>query len=191
MKIKKGNAGYIEVRKKATILKCVLEFGIVIALLALGIWQTETRLNMLTMVAILGCLPASKALVEVIMIVPHHSIEKNVADEIAGKTELLTTVYDLVLTSEKNIMPIDCIVISGNTIYGYTSNKKTDIAFAAKHIRQILSANKFSKLNIKIFDAYNAFISRAEGLNNIAAIEKEDTKEQEETIRQVILNISL
>ena len=33
MKIKKGNAGYIESRKRQVILKTVVEFGIVIALL--------------------------------------------------------------------------------------------------------------------------------------------------------------
>lgn len=165
MKVKKGNAGYIEKRKKAAILKAVLEFGIVIALLALGIWQTKTRMNVLTIVAVLGCLPASKALVEVIMLLPHHSIDKSVADEIAEKTSLLTTAYDLVLTSEKHIMPIDCVVISNNTIYGYTSSKKTDITFAGKHIRQMLFSNQFTKATVKIFDTYNAFLSRAEGLN--------------------------
>lgn len=191
MKIKKGNAGYIESRKRQVILKTVLEFGIVIELLLLGIWQTGDRLNMLTVVAILGCLPASKALVELIMIMPHHSTEQNVADEIAGNTELLTTVYDLVFTSEKNIMPVDCLVISDNNICGYTSNAKTDTALTAKHIKQILNANKYTKISVKIFDNYKAFLSRAEGLNNIAAVEKADTKEKEANIRQIILNISL
>lgn len=42
MKATKGEAGYIQARKKQLILKAVLEFGIVIALLILGIWQTHT-----------------------------------------------------------------------------------------------------------------------------------------------------
>ena len=61
MKATKGEAGYIQARKKQLILKAVLEFGIVIALLILGIWQTHTRLNLLTVVAVLGCLPAAKS----------------------------------------------------------------------------------------------------------------------------------
>lgn len=191
MKINKGNAGYIEKRKKTAIIKVVLEFGIVIALLILGYWQTKTRLNMLTMVAVLGCLPASKALVELIMIFPHHSVKKEMADEIENKAELLTTAYDLVLTSEKNIMPIDCVVISDNTICGYTSSEKTDTAFAAKHIKQILYANQFTKVSVKIFDSYTAFVSRVEGMHNIAAVEKADHKKKEDSIRKIILNISL
>ena len=74
MKSKKGDAGFIRRQKRNIIAKTVLEFGIVAALLVLGITQTGDRMNLLTIVAVLGCLPASKALVGTIMILPHHSI---------------------------------------------------------------------------------------------------------------------
>jgi len=69
--MKKGEAGYISSKKIRAIVKVILEFGIVVALLILGIKQTGDRLNLLTLVAVLGCLPASKALVEFIMIATH------------------------------------------------------------------------------------------------------------------------
>lgn len=191
MKIKKGDAGYIRSRKKKVIIKTVLQFGIVVALLLLGIWQTGDRMNLLTVVAVLGCLPASKSLVELIMIVPHHSISEEMAAEIELNTEQLTRAFDMVLTSEKKIMPIDSVVISDNTICGYTSSPKVDTNFAAEHIKKYLHANKFSKVSVKIFDNYTQFVTRAEGMNNIATIEKNDVKEKEESIRQVILNLSL
>ena len=191
MKNIKGNAGYIKKQKRNSIIKTILEFGIVIALLILGYTQTEDTMNLLTIVAVLGCLPASKALVEVIMIMPHKSIAVETADEIDSKTSLLTVAYDLVLTNEKNIMPIDCVVIFDNTICGYASSKKTDVNVAAKHIKQMLYANQYSKVSVKIFDNYTAFLSRAEGMNNIAAVEKADTKEKEAAIRRIILNLSL
>ena len=191
MKVAKGNPGYIKNRKRKVILKTVLQFGIVVALLVLGIMETKSRLNLLTLVAVLGCLPASKSLVEVIMLFPHRSINQSVSDEIQEKTSELTVAYDLVFTSEKHIMPVDCVVISDNTFCGYTSNEKTDTVFAAKHIKQILYANQFTNVSVKIFDNYTAFVTRAEGMNNIAAVEKNDTKKKEEKIRQVILNISL
>ena len=191
MKVAKGNPGYIKNRKRKVILKTVLQFGIVVALLVLGIMETKSRLNLLTLVAVLGCLPASKSLVEVIMLFPHRSINQSVSDEIQEKTSELTVAYDLVFTSEKHIMPVDCVVLSDNTICGYTSNEKTDTVFAAKHIKQILYANQFTNVSVKIFDNYTAFVTRAEGMNNIAAVEKNDTKKKEEKIRQVILNISL
>lgn len=65
-KIQKGKPGYLNYKRKVEILRTVIYFVIVLAIFALGYWQTHTRLNLLTVVAILGCLPASKALVGVI-----------------------------------------------------------------------------------------------------------------------------
>ena len=191
MNIKKGEAGYITSKKKRAILKVILEFAIVIALLILGIKQTGDRLNMLTLVAILGCLPASKALVELIMIMPHRSIELEKAEEINAKASLLTSVFDLVMTSEHHIMPIDVLVVSDNMICGYSSSKKIDFAFTTKHIKQMLNANQLGNISVKIFDNYTAFLTRAEGMHNIAAVEKADTKKKEEKIKSVLLNLSL
>ena len=191
MKVAKGDAGYIRARKRKILLKTVLEFGIVVALLILGIIETGSRQNLLTVVAILGCLPASKALVELIMVIPHHSISEEMAAEMELNASLLTRVYDMVFTSEKIIMPVEAIVISGNTICGYSSNAKVDMNFITKHLKQYLHMNRFDKVSVKIFDNYTAFATRAEGMNNIAAIEKEDTKRHEEGIRQILLNISI
>ena len=191
MKVAKGDAGYIRMRKRKTLLKTILEYGIVIALLVLGIIETGSRQNLLTVVAVLGCLPASKALVEFIMVMPHRSIAEEMAAELDLNAELLTRAYDMVFTSEKIIMPVEAIVISGNTICGYSSNAKVDMNFIAKHLKQYLHANQFDKVSVKIFDNYTAFATRAEGMNNIAVVEKNDTKKKEEKIRQVILNISL
>ena len=191
MKITKGNAGYIRTRKRKILIKTILEFGIVAALLILGIIETGTRQNLLTVVAVLGCLPASKALVELIMVLPHRSIAEEMATEIDLNANLLTRAYDMVFTSEKIIMPVEAVVISGNTICGYSSNAKVDMNMIAKHLKQYLHANRFDKVSVKIFDNYTAFATRAEGMNNIAAIEKNDTQRYEEGIRQILLNISL
>lgn len=191
MKVAKGDAGYIRTRKRKILLKTILEFGIVAALLILGIIETGSRQNLLTVVAILGCLPASKALVEFIMVLPHRSISEEMAAEIELNASLLTRAYDMVFTSEKIIMPVEAIVISGNTICGYSSCAKVDMNVIAKHLKQYLHVNKFDKVSVKIFDNYTAFATRAEGMNNIAAIEKNDTQSHEEKIRHILLNISL
>ena len=191
MRNRKGSAGYIRRQKTRMIEKTVQKSGIMIALLVLGITQTGDRMNLLTIVAVLGCLPASKALVGVIMLLAHRSIARDKATEIDEKASLLTRVYDLVFTSEKKIMPVECIVISGNTICGYASGKKVDTAEIAKHLKQYLHANQFTKVSVKIFDDYIAFITRAEGMNNIVSVEKTDTKKQEESIRNLLLNLSL
>lgn len=190
-KVLKGNPGYLDYKKKAEILRTVIYFALVAAVFFLGYSQAHTKKNLLTIVAILGCLPASKALVGVITRFPYPSIAGIRAEEIKGKTEHITVIYDMIITSREKVMPVDCIVISGETVFGYTNSEKVDLKYAASHIRGILNQNQFPDVSVKILNNYTAFLARAEGLNSIAAVEKSDTKEMEEQIAHIILNISM
>lgn len=66
MKIEKGQPGYVKARKVKYMIWTIAEFGVVIAIFVLGYMQTGTRMNLFTIVAIVGCLPAAKMLVELI-----------------------------------------------------------------------------------------------------------------------------
>ena len=191
MKIEKGQPGYIKAQKQKLLMFTIVEFAIVAALLLLGYFQTGTKLNLLTAVAVLGCLPASQMLVEFIAIAPYKAIDSEKYKETEEKAALLTTAYDMVITSKEKIMPVDAIVISGNTVCGYASNPKTDEAKAATHIKETLRQNHMDKVAVKIFSDYVAFISRAEGMNSIAAIDRPDSKNLEQRIRSAILGTSM
>ncbi len=187
----KGNPGYLEYKKKIEIIRTVIYFLIVAAIFFLGYTQTHTRKNLLTVVAVVGCLPACKALVGVISRFPYSSMAQKEADEISEKARQLTVVYDMIITSREKIMPVDCIVISGNLIYGYTRNKKVDLKYAANHISSILNQNGFSHVSVKILNNYSSFLARVEGMNSIEKVEKNNTKDLEEQIAGIILNISM
>ena len=191
MKQRKGEPGYITRHKKAVIIKATFEFAIVIALLLLGWFQTHTRLNVLTIVAVLGCLPASKGLVEVIMILPHKSIDPTLVLKVQDVSPSLCVAYDMVMTSEKHIMPIDCVVISDNTVCGFSSSKKIDLSFAQKHIKQYLYANQYTDVSVKVFGDEIAFLKRVKEMNQHAEQREEKNNQKEEGIRRVVLNISI
>lgn len=191
MRVEQGDAGYIRHRKIFLTTEAVLSFAIVIALVVTGYLRTHTRLNLLTLIAVLGCLPACRILVNLIMLIPHHSINESKEMKISGSTEYLTVLYDLIVTSERKAMPIPALVISGNIVCGYVPDKKQDTVYAAQHIRSILQDNGLENVSVKLFHDYVAFLSRAEGMNNIAAVEQADTAELEADIRDVILDISL
>ena len=145
MKIQKGDAGYLRRRKRLLILEAVVSFGLVAALVIAGYVTTKTKLNLLTVVAVLGCLPASRILVNLIMVMPHDSIDEATELEISAVTEELTVAYDLVITSEKKAMPVAAVAIYNNTICGYVPVKKVDVDYAAKHIKSIMKQNQFDK----------------------------------------------
>ena len=173
------------------IIRTIIYFGIVAAIFFLGYFQTKTRLNLLTVVAVLGCLPAAKALVGVIVRLPYRSADRKIVADLSEKAGHLTTCYDLVLTSTEKIMAVDCIVVSGSTIFGYTHYEKTDPEETQKHIKNILSENGFTGFTVRILREYKAFLARAEGLDHIAAVEKADTSAQDRKICSLLLNVSL
>ena len=84
-KAERGKPGYINSLKKKYLIMSLIEFAVVAAIFAVGYSQTGSRLNLFTVVAILGCLPACKNLVEFIVVVPHKGIEPAKYEEIEEK----------------------------------------------------------------------------------------------------------
>ena len=126
MKIEKGQPGYIKARKVRYLMLALAEFAIVTAVYVLGYMQTGTKANLFTVVAVVGCLPAAKMLVEFITMAPHKSIDVDKYQEIETKADLVIRGYDMVITSSEKVMPLDAVVISGHVVCGYTSSPKTD-----------------------------------------------------------------
>lgn len=191
MSIEKGQPGYIKARKTKYLLAAVFEFAIVIALVVLGYIQTGSKLNLFTVIAVVGCLPAAKMLTEFLTMAPHRSIEPEKYKEITEKAPMLTKVYDTIITGNDKVMPVDAFVISGHTICGYASSPKTDEVKVARYLKEMLHNNRFDKVTVKVFHDYTAFITRAEGMNNIASVEQPETKKKEKRIRQLILTTSM
>lgn len=191
MKIEKGQPGYIKARKMRYLLYAIIEFAIVAAVFILGYVQTKTRLNLFTVVAVVGCLPAAKMLVEFITMAPHKSVDAEKYREIEEKASLLTRVYDLIITSSEKVMPVDAIVISGHVVCGYTSSPKTDEVKLAKSIKDTLKGQHYDKMTVKIFHDYTAFLARAEGMNNIASVDGADSGRKERAIRKIIMTLSM
>lgn len=190
-KIQKGESGYLDYKKKIEILRTTIYFIIVAIIFAIGYIETGTRLNTMTVIAVLGCLPSAKALVGVIARMPYSSTSQKIVQEVNEKAPHITKVYDLILTTREAIMPVECIVISGETIFGYTSNQKVNLEHLSKHIKEMMSQNNLSYSTIKFFHNYQAFLSRAEGLESIAVVEKLDTKELEQQRKNLLLQLSM
>lgn len=191
MKTPRGTAGYLKSRKRVLTGKLLLECGIIAALLILGYTQTGTRKNLLTIVAVVGCLPVSKTAVLLLTILPYKTTARTIVADLEEKAALLTRVYDTVLTSTEKIMPVDCFVISGNTICGYASHKKADPAYTADFVKQFLKQEGYEGISVKIFQDYHAFLTRAEGMNKIASVEKARAKELEQALQGILVNISM
>lgn len=55
----------------------------------------------------------------------------------------------------------------------------------------MLEQNQYTKVSVKIFTDYTAFLARAESMQHMAETNRPDTKKKEEGIRHLLFQISL
>ena len=164
-KVKKGTPGYIRYQQIRTLLVTFLLFALPIGLYIIGITVTKTRLNWLTFIAILGCLPACKSMVSLILILMQKPVSKEVLEQASRASKDLTAAYELVFTTYEHNSPVNAVAVCGNQIICYTPDTKTKPAELAKHVTKILTVNGFQNTQIKVFQDLKAYCQRAEHLN--------------------------
>lgn len=201
-KTPKGTHGYTDAHKKRQLLKTILFFLLPIAVFLAGYLTTGTKKNYFTIVAVVGCLPACKELVNVFMFWKRSSIPDSLYREIASHTEGregMETAYELVLTTYEKSYPITAAVIKGNEITCYSD---TAVSYnwkeAEEHIRKVLGQNGITRINVHIFTDLTQFLERTDTL---ASRKKEQIPfkpderypglGREHVIREIILALSI
>ena len=165
--VAKGTHGYLNSQKKYEIIRTVLYFGISAALFIAGYVTTKTKVNLLTIVAVLGCLPASKSAVQMIMYLRYKSLSKDAEDAISVHTSGLTQLYDMVFTSYEKNFSVGHMVVKGNTLVGYTEDGKFEDKLFRSHIDQILKKERIMNTTVRIFIDRNKYIERLEQLKDL------------------------
>lgn len=154
----KGSYGYLDTQRKYEIARTVIYFLISFGIFFGGMYLTGTRKNLLTIVAVLGMLPASKSLVSVIMFARFKSFKEKIeTGEVLGA-------YDMIFTSEKKNYPVDHLCVSDGCIIGYTHSAGFDEQAFKDHVLTILSAEKLTGLTVKIFTDKKAYMNRISSL---------------------------
>lgn len=201
LKSKKGLYGYFDMEKKRRLFITVFSFLIPLVIFVSGYIYNHSRQNILTIVAMVGLIPACLSLVSLIMVMMRRSIPKEEFDAIDPHIGSLTFAYELYMTSEKENAMVDCIVICGNEVVGLVTDPKTNVRFAQEHLQKMLKADGWSKVSVHMLADEKHFIERMDSLN---AHEKElragisftpreayPGLDREDLIRLTALNISL
>lgn len=163
-KVKKGSYGYIKYAKIKTFLITFVLFAIPLVIYATGYIQTKTRLNLFTFVAILGCLPACKSLVGLIMILMQKSMPEEKYREASAAANGLVAGYELVFTAYEHTTPVNALVVCGDQLVCYTPDEKTDPAYIEKHLSRILTVNGFPSVQPKVMKDFRKYLQRVSEL---------------------------
>lgn len=182
----KGTENYLNTQKKYEILRTALYFAVSAALFVAGFLQTKSRLNLLTVVAVLGCLPASKSAVSAVMFLRFRSCLPENAAQIRQHSGTLCVLFDCVFTSYSKNYIVSHLAVRGNTVCGFTEEENFEENAFYKHIRDILRLDGHKDVAVKIFSSLPRYTERLEQMQEL----EEDpvvTQAVIETLRSVIL----
>lgn len=182
----KGAENYLNTQKKFEILRTLLYFAVSASLFAAGYLQTGDRVNLLTIVAVLGCLPASKSAVSAVMFLRFHSCSAEAAGKIKAHSQGLSQLFDCVFTSYKKNYRVSHLVVRAGTVCGFTEDNAFGENEFYKHINDILKLDGHKNITIKIFSSLSKYTERLEQLKEL---EEDEAKTQAvvETLKSVML----
>jgi hypothetical protein len=191
IKIRKGTYGYTDAHKKRQILKTFVFFLLPISIFLAGYFTTGTKENYFTIVAVVGCLPACKELVNVFLFWKRHSISEKLYQEISSHTGEMAVAYELVLTTYEKSYPVTALVITKDEVVGFTDTVENIYwKKAEKHIQTVLKNNGFSHIHVHIFRDLKQFLERVDSLA-LASEEGCMDLSREQSMREVILALSI
>lgn len=197
-KVKKGNYGYIRYERKKRLLVTLVMFAIPLMIYVTGYIQTKTRLNLFTFVAILGCLPASRSMVGLIMIFMQKPVKKDVYEQEREAAGSLRTGYEMIFTAYEHTTLVTALAVCGPHVVCHTQDEKADAAKLEKHISKLLMANGFSDAQVKVLKEEKKYLQRVADLNRKQEQLRGDamdpnhpTQTYEEGIYQTLLAICL
>ena len=168
----KGTKNYLKTQKRYEIARTVLYFAISIILFVTGWVTTGSRENLLTVVAILGCLPACKSTVDMIMFIRYEGCSEENAGKIEPHCDGLQCCYDFVFTSYDKNYPVAHLAVKGNTICAFTQKEGFDEQAFYKHIDTILKKDNYRDVTVKIFSDIQKYTNRLDQLKELDTDEK-------------------
>lgn len=175
--IQKGSYGYIANHRMVAAVRTLLFFGVSIGLYVMGYVSTGSNKNLLTIVAVLGCLPACKSLVNLIVFLRASGCSKTLRDRVRGYDGKLTTFYDMYFTSYQKNFAVSHMALKSNVLCGVTESVKCDCSGAEKHLGQMLSQEGIRNVTVKIYSNTDKYIDR---LSQIAGLDTEEHRNREQ-----------
>lgn len=159
----KGDYEYLAWKKKSEILKTVSFFAISFLIFLAGVLTTKTKANYLTIIAVLGCLPASKSAVSAVM----HCRIKQCSGEFYSEMKtrfMLAGSFHLYFTSYDKNFPIAHLFIKGNEIIAFTEEQKLRENEFEEHVKLILEREGKKGYHVKLYQEKEKYFQRMEQL---------------------------
>lgn len=161
----KGEFGYIAAEKKRKLLLTAILFAVPLFIFFTALIYFKTRMTIWTVITVVGCLPACKMLVNLIMLFRSPSLNQETYQKIAAHAGELVMSYEMYMTFYEKSAFIDAFAVCGNLVVGYSSDPKIDVAFMETESQKILKGNGY-RTTVKIFTDLKPFLDRLDTMND-------------------------
>lgn len=175
--VPKGAFGYMNNHRKYAALRTLIIFLLSGGLYVIGILITGSNKNLLTILAILVCLPACKSTVNFILFMR----AKGCSDALHKKlisydNSGLTVFYDMYFTSYQKNYPVSHMALKGSMLCGMTENPSCGCREAEKHLEQMLVQEGIKNVTVNIFSQEDKYLDR---LSRLLYMQVDDHKDKE------------
>lgn len=168
----KGEWGYIDHQRMRVLLYTIILYLCSAGLYLIGYCTLHTKKSLWTVLAILGILPASKSLVNLIMFLRFKSLDNDTHAEYEEAVRQLPVIYELPFTTYEKTYYVDVIACIGNTVagcyLGKPSRKQTheqDLKQLTDHLETVLKNDGHRDFTIKLYDNKDDFLKRTAQMN--------------------------
>ncbi|MDO4647647.1 MAG: hypothetical protein Q4B26_03270 [Eubacteriales bacterium] len=162
--IPKGDYGYISSEKKKRLLITAGLFVLPLTVFFAAWVVNGTRNNVLTVLAIVGCLPGCRSMVNYIMLLRCKSMNRELYQEIKKHQGNLVMAWEMYMTFYEKSAAVDAFAICGNTVVGYSSDPKIDAKYMASNAQKLVRKNGY-KVDVKILTELKPFLERLDSMN--------------------------
>lgn len=183
----KGSYGYLEHRKIYTAFRTVLFFLLCVGIYLAGYLTTGTNRNLLTIVSILGCLPACKSAVNFIIFLGAKGCSSALHEKVQNYDDRFDNLYDMYFTSYQKNYPVSHMVLKNSILCGITEEPKCDCREVEKHLQQMLTREGIKNVTVNIFSQDDKYIDRLSRLLDL----KTDPDKNREHILRLLYDIAL
>lgn len=181
IKIKaKGEPGYIKFKKRFELFMALGLIMTALALFVIGLVIFDgNRGNILTIVACLLAIPMARFAATFVMFFPFKSVSQEKADEVAKYAKPGSIIYsDVVLTSDKNAMSLDFVVITSDKVIGVVGRSKDNNLDIRNYLKSFVSRRGFD-YTVSVAEDYTKFYSLLKASDSAAELKFENEADKE------------
>lgn len=192
-KLEKGMYGFHAQKKKSEIIKTIVLFGIALAVYFTGLLHTGTNKNLLTVVAIVGMLPASKSAVSMLMFVRYKAAAASLHEQLEKCGNSMEAcgvrLYDLIFVLNEKVVKTDCVFVLDTAVTVYTANTQMPENELSKYLKNFLSNHGKGNCTVKTYKTEKAFLEHIK--SRIPKEQDEKAVENQTKIKDMLLGFSM